>query len=158
MQFLAEVPFASDQPQLTLDLKDALRGGGLKFVGEGELSAQKTDRRLYIQANSKSAGYKNYVRYAGSSAILDGDTNDGRGFYVGRNGWHEDATFSFEYTISFYATGQRLVGLGGATFAQASHLFGSECHGALDSNEPLRSVRVAFDGGLVRGAVRIYKI
>jgi hypothetical protein len=82
---------------------------------EGRLDARGVDSHLLLRLNRSSTGYQSFV-------IADGHHHagewDGRGIYVGRNGWHLDCDISFRFVIAV-ATGRKRTAFGMSTFAHA---------------------------------------
>lgn len=84
---------------------------------------------------------------------------DNSGFYVGRNGWSQDATFMLEYTLAISPTSQKITGAGQATFAHGNDtMLGFESHGFVVTGRPIESVQIRFTGGVATGISRFYTI
>lgn len=126
----------------------------LKIFISGELAAQGTDRRFLLRINGTATDYQSFV-------VMDGHAGggewDGRGFYVGRNGWGLDASIGIEYTISSANIRNKRVGHGMSTFAHGNNsILGYHCNGFLVSNTPIQSIQLAITGGVFSGAIKLY--
>jgi hypothetical protein len=126
----------------------------LKIIGMGELNAQGNDRRFMLRSNSLTTGYMSYAQAEGHYDAAEWEMS---GFYLGRSGFLVDATFTFEYTLTFIPGGQRINGHGTSTFAHANNLIiGYEEHGYVGAQSPVKKLELIVTGGLIRQATRVY--
>ncbi|MBH5315987.1 MULTISPECIES: hypothetical protein [Bacillus amyloliquefaciens group] len=129
--------------------------GFIKIFGKGELAAKGTDQKLLIRLNGdNSNSYQGFVHMGGHHGAGEWDDT---GFYLGRNGWHLDSTFMFEFTLAIDSNAQKITGSGSSTFALADNrILGYESHSFFVSNPPITSVEVLFTGGVVAGECQYY--
>lgn len=156
MEFIDEKRIDGDE--LTIEL-DRANVDGIKVAVSGELAAESADRRFLLQLNYRP-GINHFYQ---SFVVMDGHAGmgewDGRGFYVGRNGWGLDASVSIEYTISAAMLNMKRLGHGMATFAHGNNtILGYTCNGFVVSDEPIRSVSLLTNGGHFKGKMRLYAI
>lgn len=127
----------------------------LKIIGMGELNAQAGDRKFILQPNGVGNGYRSWVHAGGDYGDAEWGPSDG--LYLGRNGSF-DATFSFEYTLTFIPGAQRVNGFGHSTLAHANNtLIGYRAYGYLNYQNPVRSIQLSVTGGLIRHRTRVYR-
>ncbi|MDR6759801.1 hypothetical protein J2Y48_005119 [Mycoplana sp. BE70] len=147
MQFLGEAQFGGNS--LAFTPNSGISNGCVKVFATGELNAQAADRRMLIRVNGAGAGYQGFVLMNGHAGAGEWDNS---GFYSGRNGWGQDATFMLEYTLAVGPTSQKITGTGQTTFAHGNNtIVGYETHGFLVTNQPLTRIEVIFTGGVVAG-------
>lgn len=129
-----------------------------KVVFQGTLSAGGSDRHILIRPNSSSSPYKCYAVYDGDAGGSDWNTS---GFFVGRNGWGQNADFSFEYIISAQ-TGRRRVGYGNSTFYHPSSNrilgFGRASGAWNNTGTNITSLRILPTGGTLTGRLMVFAL
>ncbi|MET1123087.1 hypothetical protein ABWU59_29650 [Priestia megaterium] len=155
MQLIRNSSFLNTPSILNFDLSP-ISDGFLKIYVSGELAAQAADRRLFICLNGHNTGYKSFT-------LMNGDSSAGEwsnyGFYVGRNGWHLDSSFSLEFTLAVASSAQKITGNGLTTFAHGDdRILGYESHGFFTTKEAISNIQVLFDGGVASGQCAIYQI
>jgi hypothetical protein len=134
----------------------AISSGFVKILATGELNGQAADRRLLLRINGKDSGYQGFVLMNGHAG--NGEW-DGSGYYLGRNGWHLDATFMVEFTLGISSTAQKITGAGTSTFAHGNNnILGFECHGFCVTNAQLSRIELVFTGGVATGMTRVYRM
>ncbi|MCU4836514.1 hypothetical protein OCF61_27270 [Bacillus cereus] len=155
MELIKELSF-NNSPSLGFDIPPIR--GMIKIVATGILAAEGQDRHLLIRFNNKSESYKRFVIIEGNldETLYEWDTT---GIYAGRNGWHQDANFTLDYTLGIFPSSQKISGSGLATFAHGNNdLLGIESHGFFVTDEEIRNIQVLFTGGKVNGLLRIYQL
>lgn len=158
MEFISEVDFSSSAG-LTLTPNEASRSSIFKIIGTGEMAAKGQDHHLLIRVNGEEKDYNSYVIMSGAHSAFEGTPVGLTGFYVGRNGYGEDAAFSFEYIISVDSNAQKITGSGTSVFAHGNRVLGYQSFGYFVSNPPISSIQVLLTGDVaVSGRTRLYRI
>lgn len=130
-----------------------------KIIGTGELAAKGQDHQLLIRVNGEGKDYNSYVLMSGAHSTFEGAPIGLTGFYVGRNGYGEDATFSFEYILSVDSHAQKITGSGTSVFAHGNRVLGYQSFGYFVSNPPISSIQVLLTGDVeVSGRARLYRM
>lgn len=145
----------SSSTGVTISGLDGSTQRAYKVIFQGTLNAGGTDRHLLIRPNGISSGYSSYAIYNGTAGGSDWNTT---GFYVGRNGWGQNADVFFEYEISTM-TGRKRLGLGKATFAHTSgNILGyADANGYWnDISTNITSLWVGPTGGTITGKIIVY--
>ena len=155
MILIGDVPFR-ESPSVSFSPPSGVSNGFIKIHACGELAANSGDQKLLIRLNNSTSSYKSYV-------LMSGDANAGEretgGFYLGRNGWNLDATFSLEFTLAINPNSQKVVGSGNSVFALGDNrILGYESHGFFVTRDPISQIDIAFTGGVVKGQSRFYRI
>jgi hypothetical protein len=143
-----------DTDKFTLNVK-TVRDGFIKVFASGKLAGLGKDHRLVLRINGQSSNYQSFGLMQGHAAAGEWDTT---GIYLGRNGWHLDADFSTEITVSVNALSNKVTVHGLSTFAHGSNqVLGYEIHGFWVGNGPVTSVDLQFsDNAVASGFARHY--
>ena len=141
--------------------------GWYKVVFQGFLSAEGDNRHILIRPGgvSTQGAYKSFVTYAGSSSGSDWDDT---GFFVGRNGWDQDAQVAFEYTL-FCAGGRqeitgsiwRFIGFGQSTFwhIPSGRILGfGQANGYFEGAVQGYSLWIGPSGGTISGYLAVFTL
>lgn len=161
MELIQEVTVeAATELDLGIDAKLLASGPFIKLVGSGELAAAGRDRRFLVMLTDSGGAPK--PLFYNSYGLMNGHAHlgewDGRGFYVGRNGWGLDASMAVEFTLTKNMLTNKIIGLGKSTFSMANQsVLGYEAHGFAIDNNPIEGVKLVFDGGTFSGSFRLYK-
>lgn len=154
IELIDELPFT--QQAAVFAPTTPITSAHIKIVSSGELNAQGQDRRLLLRLNTATNGYQGFVHMGGHHGAGEWDNS---GFYLGRNGWGLDATFSVEFTIAINSNAQKVTGSGFTVFAHGNNtILGYECHSFLVTNPPVSRLELLFTGGVATGVTRIYRM
>jgi hypothetical protein len=130
--------------------------GFLKIFIAGELTCLQGDRRMLLRINGLARPYLGFAVMRGNAEI--GEWESG-GFYLGRNGWSSDASFSAEITIGRVGTSQKWTAFGESAFAMGNGNFlGYHFRGVHSNADSVKSLDVGFTGGTFVGLQRIYQL
>jgi len=126
----------------------------LKVYISGEFAAEHADQRFFLQINELSSGYNSFI-------VMDGHAHlgewDGRGFYLGRNGWFLDGCMSAEYTIAAKGLDFKRTGHGMSTFVNSNDtILGCHANGFVTSQNQINNVRFFYTGGIFKGHLSYY--
>jgi len=128
--------------------------GFIKLLIKGELDGQGRDSRLLLRLNGANSSYRSFVHMGGDYGAGEWDET---GFYVGRSGWHLDATFSAEYIIAVNSRAHKITGSGSSIFGHGDNrILGYESHGHIAMNGGISKIDVILTGGVATGEVRCY--
>jgi hypothetical protein len=143
-----------DTDKFTLSVK-AISDGFIKVFASGKLAGLGKDHRLVLRINGQTANYQSFGLMQGHAAAGEWETT---GIYLGRNGWHLDADFSAEITVSVNALSNKVTVHGLSTFAHGSNqVLGYETHGFWVGTGPVNTLTLQFtDNAVASGFARHY--
>jgi hypothetical protein len=128
----------------------------VKIVGAFEVNAQGVDAgRLLIQPNGIGAGYRGFTNANGDYGA--GEWENGSGLYIGRVGWGQNGTLSFEADLSVVQGGQECTMYSTCTWAYGNNnIIGWRSHAHVGLQGWITSVTIVQAHGLIRGDARVY--
>ncbi|CAM5331145.1 hypothetical protein MAUB1S_05742 [Mycolicibacterium aubagnense] len=159
MRLLSERSFSeglADSGDFSTIAPELGTSGVIKVFANANFRCNGADRLMFLRVNGGTTGYKGFALFNGDASAAEWRD---QGFYLGRNGWSQDASVSAEFTIMKSEGSNVISGFGMSSFMHADRRFlGFQNHGSYTA-DGVFSAQVMIDGASVTsGLVRFYSL